>query len=149
MSYFVINYGPYFNMCKKIYISCRFLLLISMHIVWLMKKWWRIPTCSFWQSKALATDATLSRHNAGVHNARNLQSMHGFPLMKACSTKCCLNIFIGSCLPDQFQCKDYSCVSSSLRCNGMSDCSDLSDEYSCGIRCIFLKALSIKFIVFV
>ncbi|XP_017846633.1 low-density lipoprotein receptor isoform X3 [Drosophila busckii] len=40
----------------------------------------------------------------------------------------CKNI---SCRPDQFQCKDHTCIAGHLTCNGQSDCADGSDELNC------------------
>ena len=33
---------------------------------------------------------------------------------------------------DEFQCDDYSCISGSAVCDGVSDCRDRSDEANCG-----------------
>ncbi|KAM8705423.1 hypothetical protein ACLKA7_009823 [Drosophila subpalustris] len=40
----------------------------------------------------------------------------------------CKNI---TCRPDQFQCRDRSCIAGHLACNGESDCADGSDERDC------------------
>ncbi|XP_017846627.2 low-density lipoprotein receptor isoform X3 [Drosophila busckii] len=36
-----------------------------------------------------------------------------------------------NCRPDQFQCKDHTCIAGHLTCNGQSDCADGSDELNC------------------
>lgn len=40
----------------------------------------------------------------------------------------CHNI---TCRPDQFQCKDRTCISGHLQCNGHQECADGSDEHNC------------------
>lgn len=40
----------------------------------------------------------------------------------------CLNI---TCRPDQFQCKDRSCIPGHFHCSGKAECSDGSDEHNC------------------
>ncbi|XP_026472209.1 low-density lipoprotein receptor isoform X2 [Ctenocephalides felis] len=42
--------------------------------------------------------------------------------------KRCHNI---TCRPDQFQCKDRTCISGHLQCNGHQECADGSDEHNC------------------
>ena len=36
------------------------------------------------------------------------------------------------CNINQFTCKDMSCISKYLKCDGKSDCKDRSDEMVCG-----------------
>lgn len=37
-----------------------------------------------------------------------------------------------SCSPQEFLCGDGTCISSSFRCDGDTDCIDNSDEANCG-----------------
>lgn len=39
-----------------------------------------------------------------------------------------------SCEPGEFQCADGICIAGYKRCNGIVDCSDDSDEFSCSRR---------------
>ncbi|KPU79994.1 uncharacterized protein Dana_GF18235, isoform B [Drosophila ananassae] len=38
-----------------------------------------------------------------------------------------------TCRPDQFQCRDRSCIAGNLICNGQGDCADGTDEVNCNI----------------
>lgn len=40
----------------------------------------------------------------------------------------CQNV---TCRPDQFQCKDRSCIPGHLMCSGKAECADGSDEFNC------------------
>lgn len=46
--------------------------------------------------------------------------------------------------PDEFQCHDGNCISSSLVCNGQFDCFDTSDELNCKARECFSKEYKCK-----
>jgi len=49
-------------------------------------------------------------------------------------SRSCWWLFAGgvtSCAPDQFQCRDGSCIPSLLLCDGVHNCADRSDESSC------------------
>ena len=40
-------------------------------------------------------------------------------------------VLTGSCVADEFQCADGSCIEASFECDGYEDCDDASDELSC------------------
>ncbi|EGI60781.1 Low-density lipoprotein receptor-related protein 1B, partial [Acromyrmex echinatior] len=43
-----------------------------------------------------------------------------------------------SCSNDKFQCNNGNCISLLLKCNGIDDCLDGSDERHCLVKSIYL-----------
>lgn len=55
---------------------------------------------------------------------------------------CCVH-FAANCQEGEFQCADYSCINSSLRCDGKVDCRlPGGDEDGCGM-CLLLLMISL------
>ena len=52
---------------------------------------------------------------------------------KSCSTEetYAQTMILSSCLKDEFTCKDGSCISMTVRCDGRTHCKDGSDEEKC------------------
>ena len=49
-------------------------------------------------------------------------------------------VFFSGCRADQFTCADGNCVEGRMRCDGVPQCEDLSDEDGCGRWiCNFVK----------
>ena len=44
-----------------------------------------------------------------------------------------LHLSVGACSDVQFTCWNDACISLSLHCDGVKDCTDNSDEIECGV----------------
>ena len=75
------------------------------------------------QPFAISLNCFLSMIVRTTRRELNFWLIKHFILMLCCS---------GACSSDEFQCKDYSCVPISQRCDGVSHCQDVSDEQLCG-----------------
>lgn len=87
------------------------------------------PKLSSSVSYCLSQEYECNDHLTCIHHAWLCDGTKDCPDGSDESPSNCQNI---TCRPDQFQCKDRSCIAGRLHCNGHPECSDGSDEVDCG-----------------